>query len=517
MFENKISSEKDSGIFDVVSGVRNNTDEKVLEEVVEYVIANHNNPTKMVEALSIAHDGKNILMLLLEMKDFQSIKKLFTVAPIIFSNPRILSHQDSNGENVLGYFIEYGTAELLEDFMSFMQAHCPANDIKTIIKNRRQDGRTPLMTLCANHKFKEVDIVFKTMIDCLASVCGLDSMYNAMTVADAAGDNLLMIAIKNDNFSIGTKILDLISKTIKEPADKSKIEHEIVMSCDTNSNNSLMLLASKSCSESSELQNKILEIIQSNPEAVLSLTRANSDGNNAVMIAIMSKNIEVAEKILKIIQSIQKNSKGVILGQICDQHNKNNDNFITLAFKYHCTEFYLNLMDEVEGNIGEEKVNLLFKNTLSSHDEFLHSVFSSSNTNAIISVMKYIKRVKNLSDDDKEGMSNLIMKKDNMNRTLLNYAVESSNVEVCKLILDIAKEFCDPLTIKLILTSRDSKGQTPYVLSTIQKNQKIQKCIEEFANSTGNAKYVESQTKEIVMIKKQQLSGIFALSVKSLH
>ena len=131
--------------------------------------------------------------------------------------------------------------------------------------------------------------------------------------------------------------------------------------------------------------------------------------------------------------------------------------------------------------------------------------------------MKYIKRVKNLSDDDKESMSNLIMKKDNMNRTLLNYAVESSNVEVCKLILDIAKEFCDPLTIKLILTSRDSKGHTPYVLSTIQKNQKIQKCIEEFTNSTGNAKYVETQSKEIAMIKKQQLSGIFALSVKSLH
>jgi hypothetical protein len=131
--------------------------------------------------------------------------------------------------------------------------------------------------------------------------------------------------------------------------------------------------------------------------------------------------------------------------------------------------------------------------------------------------MKYIKRVRNLSDDDKEGMSNLIMKKDNMNRTLLSYAVENSNVEVCKLILDIAKEFCDPLTIKLILTSRDSKGNTPYILSTMQKNQKIQKCIEDFATSTGNEKYVESQTKEIVMIKKQQLSGIFTIAVKSLH
>ncbi len=516
MFENKMASEKPMTGFDLIGKEKYECNERVLEEVVEYVLANHNNPTKIVEALNIIYDSKNILMLLLETEKFNSIQNLFNVAPIIFSNAKLLLHTDNRGENVLGYFTKFAPYDLLENFLELMRIHCSSEDIKSLLKHKGNDGKTVLMMLCANEKFKSLDKVFKMIIDCLASVCGLDSMYNALTASDSQGDNALMLSIKHKNFEIGSRILDLLAKTIPDPNDRQKIENEIVMSCDSKSNNPLMLLASQSCDDSKILQDKILGILQNNLDTslVTSLSRTNSDGNNVLMVAMLSQNKYLTEKIIQIIQSIQKNTKILLLHQICDQYNKDNDNFITLALKNDESNVYLGLINEIELNLASEKITELFKKTLSLHHDFLHKALSVTDTNAVINVIKYVKQIKTLALDEREDMSNLIMKKDCMNRTLLTYAIANSNVEVCQLILDIAKEFCSDITLKLILTARDSVGQTAYILSKLQNNKHLERCIKEFAISTNNSRYILSQEKEVYLIKKQQSSGILPLAVK---
>ncbi len=519
MFKNRMASEKLTSGFDLVSKEKYHYDERVLDEVVEYILDNHNNPTKIVEALNIVYDDKNILMLLLENGKFDSIQKLFDVSLIIFSNAKILLHIDGRGDNVLGYFIEFAPYELLENFIKLMRTHCSPEDIKSLLKHKRNDGRTPLMILCTNEKFKSLELVFKMIIDCLASVCGLDSMYNALTASDAEGDNVLILAIKHKNFAVGSKILDLLAKTLPDLNDRNKIENEIVLSCDSKSNNSLMLLASQSCDDAKALQETILEILKIRLDAslIISLGRANADGNNVLMLGIIGRNTDLSDKIIKIIQSTQKSIKAPLLCQICDQYNKNNDNFISLAFQNDKSDLYLGLINEMELNLPPEKITDLFKKTLSLHHDLLHKALSVTNTNAIISIIKYVRQIKTLALDEKEDMSNLITRKDFMNRTLLTYAIASSNVEVCQLILEIAREFCDSLNLKLILTSKDSAGQTPYILSKLQNNKNLVKCIQDFAIITGNMRYIDSQEKDVFLIKKQQSAKILPLAVKVFH
>jgi hypothetical protein len=519
MFKNRMASEKLNSGFNLGNKEKYHYDDRVLDEVVEYILENHNNPTKIVESLSIVYEGKNILMLLLENGKFDSIQKLFTVAPIIFSNAKPLLHIDGNGENVLGYFIEFAPCKLLKNFIELMTTHCSPEDTKCLLKHKRNDGKTPLMILCTNEKFKSLESVFKMIVDCLASVCGLDSMYNALTTSDAEGDNMLILAIKHKNFAVGSKILDLLTKTIPNLNDRSKIENEIILSCDSKSNNPLMLLASESCDGSRDLQETILEILQNHLDAsaVISLGRANVEGNNALMLAMITQNTHLSDKILEIIKSAQKGVKISLLSQICAQYNKNNDNFITLALLNNRSDIYLRLISEMEANLPSEKITELFNKTLSLHNHLLHSALSVTDTNAIISIIKYVRRIKTLESDEKHDMSNLIMKKDCMNRTLLTYAIANSNLDVTQLILEIAREFCTPLTLTLILTSRDSTDQTPYILSKLQNNKNLVKCIQDFAISTNNLRYIESQDKEVYLIKKQQTSEFFPLAVKIFH
>lgn len=509
MLENRMTSEnKEESLKKQVS-----CDSRGLDEVVDYVLDNKNSPTKAIEALSIVHDDKNILMMLLESQKFDLLAKLLEVPSLIFSSQKVLRYPDKRGRDVLSYFLEFAPVDLLQKCLELLKLHCPPEDLKAIFKNKRKDGKNPIMILCSDKRSIELDDVFKTMVDSLASVCGLDSLYNAFTSGDMNDDNALMVAIKNKNFSVGNRILDLIEKTVSDQNERSRIENEIVMRCDSQSNNPLMLLSIYSCEETRQLQQRVIEIIKNNSAA--SLGRANLDGNNALMLAMIYGNDSLAQGIIESIKSTQNHSKPLLLTQLCNQSNTSGENFITLAFKSKKTNVFLSLFEEIQSNLPPEQITDLFKKTLSSNSELLHLALSATDTKAIISIIKNIIKIKELSPSDREKMSNLVTRRDSTKKTLLHQAIEQSNVEVCTLVLNVIKEFCSNLTITLMLTARDSKGETSYMSS--KDNQKVQEIIEDFARDTGNYKYLELQQKELTLATKQQQSGIFKITFKAFH
>ena len=54
---------------------------------------------------------------------------------------------------------------------------------------------------------------------------------------------------------------------------------------------------------------------------------------------------------------------------------------------------------------------------------------------------------------------------------------------------DIAKEFCSDITLKLILTARDSVGQTAYILSKLQNNS-VHHAIGFISKGDSNVKFI---------------------------
>ena len=136
--------------------------------------------------------------------------------------------------------------------------------------------------------------VFKILIDLIASICGLEKLYDCLTEVDAQGNNILMCALKVGNEKIGLKVIELIEKTISNDVSREQIEHKLITQCDSNGNNLLMLLTQHN---ESLFSKKILLMFEKHPDNWLSIIQQNAYENNALTLSLIHKNDFLLENI----------------------------------------------------------------------------------------------------------------------------------------------------------------------------------------------------------------------------
>ena len=245
--------------------IQNNTrqvsqEKKALSEIIEYVLYKNNPQLKVCEMLDIIHDDKNIIMVLLERRDLYNIKRLFSISNIIFSNTEILKKRDALGKDVLSYFIEYATYDLIDEYIRMLAEYSSTEEKKSILSSLDNKGRSHLIMMCENKKFESLEGTVKNFIDLIASSCGLDFLHEMLTKQDNDGNNILMAALKSQNEKIALKILDLISKTIIEERYRIKITYKLLTAINTKKKNVLILLSEMNIDRL--LQDEIIKLIK---------------------------------------------------------------------------------------------------------------------------------------------------------------------------------------------------------------------------------------------------------------
>lgn len=490
-------------------------DSFVLEEIVEYALNPQSNALKVVEALTITQNQKSILMMLLENKRFDLVNKVLSLSQILFNDAKILFQKDENGKDLLGYFIELAPYELLVNFLTLIKTHCAEEDVKTMMNQKMNDGMTHTMLMTHNHRFDEHEEIFKMLIDLIVSICGLDRMYSEFSVTNLNGDNILMLSIKNNNIKITSKIIKLIDTLIQDNQLKTQIIHKIVLQTNKQNQNLLILLCESNYEDNSLLLKEVLNLIQICDDSWKCIVQQDLNNNNSLMLSILHQNKILLTEIIEFMKSVQ--NKEIMLTTLCEQLNNANDNFLTLLFKYHYNDYYLIIMSEIEQYVSIENILKLFDNTLLHHSDFLHMALAESNIAVIVSIMKHVQQIHTISNNEKHKIADLLVQKDSQNNILLLHILNKCNTEIYDLIIKIACEFCDKITLKTILNSQDSYGLTPYMNAILNSNMKFAKYIENFAITTGNSEYIKIQSKKLDIIRKQQQASIMALAIKVLH
>lgn len=514
MFENKTANTTDnSAFFDLNRDVRNDT--MVLNEIVDFALDEQNNSMKVMEALSILHDGQNILMILLQERKFDLINQLLEISHIILSNSKILLQKDTNGQDILGYFIEFASYEMIEKFLDLIKEHCSPEEIKNLVHQKRNDGKTHLMLIAQNQKFEGHENIFKMMVDLIATTCGLNEMSDALSVIDHQGNNVLMLSLKSGCHKISVKILDLIEKTVPDITERKNIQYKLVSQVNSESENLLIALIQNYNEDMMNLARQILKIIQHSDPELITVTQQNRDCNNSIMLCMILKNHFIVAEILSLIQALQSPHIELFFSTISEQYNQNNDNFISLALKNSQDSLYLGMIFKFEESIAHDVILKLFSKTFELHRNLMHEALLSSNLNTVLSIMKYVKLFKAISGNEKQGIAEMLMRHDSTNTSLILHTIQNGNPEVCNLILDTAKEFCNPIDIKFMLNVRDAHGKTAYMLA--YDNSKLRKIIENFARDTSNEEYIHVQAREMQMMQKQQSKSILQLAVKVFH
>jgi hypothetical protein len=480
-----------------------------LSQIIEYVLDNNNQPIKIVETLKITHDDKNTITALLEKRDLYNIRRLFSISQIIFTHPEILMHRDKLGRDVFSYFIEYGTYDLIEKFIKMLSEHSSIEEKKAILGNVDNEGKSHLIMICENKKFETLEGTFKQFIDFIASSCGLDFLHEILTKTDNSGNNILMACLKNHNYNMAAQIVDLIPKTLPDKEMRVKVEEKLLKVRDKDGQNVLILLSQSNINK--QLQDSIIKLVKEMPNNWVCLTDNDIDGHNTILLAIINNNQSMIENSLSILASMNDNDKRLVLDDLCKKFDSHNENFISLSFKQCKGSIYLRIMNEIEQVLDEETIVECFKKTFSIHTDLLHHALTENNVDAILSIIKYLKLANNINDSDKIHISELITKKDNNNSSLLSHAVSQSNIEVCDIILATAKEFCDPITLKMIISAKDSDGNGPYVVAKLNNHKKIQEKLSRFAEETNNKEVIAAQ-----IIQFEKLSVIQHSHIKPL-
>jgi hypothetical protein len=489
--------------------LENSQEKTALSQIIEYVLDHNNQPIKIVETLKITHDDKNTITTLLEKRDLYNIRRLFSISQIIFTNPEILMHRDKAGRDVFSYFIEYGTYDLIEKFLKMLNEYSSTEEKKALLSNVDNSGKSHLIMICENKKFETLEDTFKQFIDIVATSCGLDFLHELLTKTDNDGNNILMACLKSHNYKIASQIVDLIPKVLLDKEMRVKVEEKLLTARDRSGQNVLILLSQSNVTK--QLQDAIINLVKEMPNNWVCLTDNDIDGHNTISLAILNNNQSMIDNTLSILSSMGNNDKKLVLDDLCKKFDCQNENFISLCFKQSKSTIYLRIIEEVEKVLEEETIVECFRKTFSIHKDLLHYALIDSNIDAILSIIKYLKLVNNITDNDKLHISELITKKDSSNTSLLSHAVSKSNLEVCDIILSTAKEFCDPITLKIIISSKDSNGNGPYVVAKLNNQRKIQEKLCRFAEETNNKEAIASQ-----IIHFEKISTINSSHIKPL-
>ena len=481
-------------------------EKRVLSEIIEYALDPNTPQLKIAEALNISHDDKNILMTLLEKRDLYSVKRLFTIANIIFTHQEILMKKDQSGKDVFSYFIDYATYDLIDEFIRMLSEHTSPDEKKSILSSVDNQGRSHLMMMCENKKFENLEGTFKHFIDLIATSCGLDFLHEMLTKQDNDGNNILMASLKSQNDKIALKILDLISKTIMDSEARVKIEHKLLTQRDSHGKNVLILLSEVRCEK--QVRDEIIRLVKEIPSNWLCLIQEDSDGHNMILLAIINHNQEMIDNALSVLSEMNEDGRKLVFSDLCKKFDSNGDNFISLCFKSSRGDLYVKLIEDMEKIIGEQLIVESFSKTFANHQDILHHALIDNNMEAILSLIKYLKLVNNVTENDKRYISELVVRKDNTNSSLLSYAVAKSNYQVCEMILHSAKEFCDSITIKMLINAKDKDGHGPYVIAKLNSDEKLAELLSSFSQEMGIEELISEQMREYEIMNKLQSSHI---------
>jgi len=431
-----------------------------------------------------------------------NVKRVFEVADIIFNDQEILIHKDLFNIDLLGYFIEYATYDLIDEFIKALLKYRPKDQLRALLNNIDNKGRTHLIMICENKKFEDLDSTIKSFIDLILS-CGIDYFTEIVTTSDYNGNNMLMAALKCHHQKIALKILDIISHNIIEHDALIKIEHKLMKQRDSEDRNILIILLEVQ-SEKRLLDTviKIIKIIPSNWECLI------NDRHNIIMFGIANDNNAMINNAFAILVTMDKPSKTIILSDLCRRFDINNNNYISLCFKYSRFDLYMKLIEEIEETIDIEIIIKSFKETFAIHRDILYLALSSNKTDVLSSLMKYLRLINDISEDHKRYIAELIIRKNHNQSSLLSYATKQSNNKACQIIINTAEEFCDSIMLKILINSRDADGNTPYIIARLNNNERLAELLLEFANRTGNQPSIIGQIKDLKRIEYLQTSHI---------
>jgi hypothetical protein len=477
--------------------------ERILSEIVHFAIEHKDNHLKVAEVLQIEENGENILMSVLKEKRFDLMKELLTLGHLLIKDTILLSQNKA----FISYLFAYGSDEIISEVLLLLQSYAEPTLIKAIFSYKDRNLSSSLIILLKVHHNPE--FVFDPLVNFITNNLGLDFLYQELLQLDEEGNNAILLALKLKKEKILEKIISL-----GEKMDKELITKLLSQSNDLNEN-VLSLLAKEELYDATHNLLELFYANRDNQQLLLKIVEQDLEGNNALMIGMIHHNKPLLEGLLKVIETSPDHSKKLILNRLCSDQNIHYDNFITLAFREGHHDIYLALIKEVEKHLEENKVLALLKRSLSRNGSFIKDVFLSSNSSAILSIIQYIKVLQNLSPTERRTIERLILHKDKNNRILLLSAIIDEKIESIKLILDLVLELGDNLTYKLLLNSRDSNGNTAYLLARKKKN--LLMLIKSFAETTHNQFYLEMQEREARLLEKIQQNPLSIISIKRSH
>lgn len=467
------------------------TDNQVLDEIIEFILNPQTQPEKIMATLDIIHDSKSIIMNLLEEQQFEAVSKLISAPQIILRNQKVLIHKDSSGRSILNYFIDYAPQQIVNQFIKLCKDNHDNISVKSLIENRL--NKKNYLMLVANRE--DSSAIFKELADLVTLSLGIGSLHQMLNEADYEGNNCLMLAFRTRNLHVIEQVFDILDQTIKNGEDKQKIENAIFSQVDSHGNNILMLLANTNDTSLQPTYELIIERLDK--IAITPLLQRNVDKNDVLMLALINDNELLINKSFKLLEALPENQMAISLQRVISGFNSSKDNFITISFSKGKIETYLTFIKVMENHLEQKLIVGVFKRIFELHNDFLGKVFTSNNIDAIMSVMKYIQLANDSIGQEKEYVSELILKKDDDNNSLLLTSIKSQNFEVCKLILDIAKDSCNKIDLIRLISTRDEDKMTCYMLAKANNNENMINLIKDFAEKTNNKKYIELQESEL--------------------
>jgi hypothetical protein len=476
---------------------------RILSDIVAFALANKNNPLKIEEVLQIEENNENIIMSLLKSKKFDLIEDLMSLGHLICKETILLSQSKA----LLEYLFTFGSEKIIIDFLNLLQSYSSPELLKEIFNYRNKDHKNSLMLYLT--ALENSDDFFDHLINYIGTNIGLDFLYQELNHLEKEGNNILLLAIKFKREKSINKIITLVQSMEKD------LSLKLLSQSNSKGENLLSLLAIEELPAITEV---VVELFRNNLDSqglLLKVVEQDSEGNNPLLVAFIYHNQSMIEGLIKIIREAPGHTKKLILSRFCSDQNYQYDNFITLAFKEGFYNSYLFLIGEIEKNLEEQKILALLKKSLSRKGTFIKDVFMSHNSDAILSIIQYIKVLQNFSLQEKKIIERLILHKDQEERSLLLTAIAEDNYDSVNLILDLVKDLCDNLTHKLLLNSRDKYGNTAYLLAKNKKN--ILKQIENFALMTNNQIYLKIQDKEKELLDKIQQSPLSIIAIKKEH
>ncbi len=479
----------------------------MLDEIIEFILNPDTRPDKISAILEIIHDSKNIIMNLLEERQFAAIEKLISIPQIFLNSQKILLHKDREGKNIINYFIEYASQQLIKHFFQLLKNNCENSSIRIILQDKFHQANH-LMYITSK---QDSDLLFKDFADIIIMSLGTEALYKMLSDVNGEGNNCLMLAFQHRNLQIVKKIFDILDQTIKDNENKQKIENTLFSQIDLQGRNILMLVAATN----DELLNDTYKLIMERLKgiAITPLFQRDSEKNDIFILSLISDNEFIIKQSIHILDSLQEKQKNIALQMVFSGFNASNNHFITIAINKHKIDIYLEFIKIVEESLDQNLIISIFKRIFDVDNDFLKNVFSSNNINVIMSIMKYIELTNDsIGYKNKEYVAELILKKDVDNNSLLLTSTQSQNFEVCKIILDIANDSLNKIDLIRLLNSRGSDNMTCYMTAKSQRNENIATLIKNFAEKTDNLNYITLQEIEIKNMLTAEQSHHYLLS-----